>query len=111
MKYRIGLYNSKLENEIDLKENCNVVYDNTEQLYKHLRKDDILVLNSFISVFGVESKLLREKIEEFNLTIEYKNNVGLVSYCNIFTLNINLALIELIIEEKEQFKKLLEIIQ
>lgn len=110
MEYRIGLYNSKIEEGTELESKCDRVYDNIEGVYKHLREGDILVFNSLMTLVGVDSKTLREKIETYNLKIEYKEEIGLKGYTNIFTLNLNLALVDLIKTEREQIKKLLEIL-
>lgn len=114
MEYRIGFFNDKLETGEVLEQTCNRVYSDIESLYRHLRTGDIIVFNSFYSIYGLDFQELRGKIEDFKLKVEYthtKHQEGTHHKpANIFTLNMNMAVIDFITEQKEEVKRILDLI-
>lgn len=110
MEYKIGFYNKEVEERTQLEGKCNRVYDDIQGLYRHLREGDTILFNSILSVSLLDSQELRGKVDEFKLKIEFLHQENSSRGANIFTLNTVLAVFDFIREEKEEVKKIIEII-
>lgn len=77
-KYKIGFYNSKCETKEELEKlECDIIFDNIEDVKKHFRKGDTIVFNSMISLYRAYEIIDILNYEtEFKFAKEEQSNIG-----------------------------------
>lgn len=114
-EYLIGFYNPKVD-DVELLKNCNIIFSDYEELKQHLRKNDVVILGSYFSLWGVDSYDFVSVLEKRELRLFFADEISNrekseVTYEKSNTINcviqIVVANIEFIREKKETVRKLL----
>jgi hypothetical protein len=103
--YKIGLYNSKIEDIEQLKE-CNIVFDNFEDFKHHVRENDEVVYISGFSLYGYNVEDMISLISKYNLNIHCVNEISLNGNFDKLSIHVLLATNEYISKNIDVIKKL-----
>lgn len=105
--YKIGLYNKKVD-DCSLLSNCNIVFNNFEDVKNHARGNDVIVIISAFSLYGIDTKEFLDFIEENNIGIEIISSNSYENTNKLF-IDMSLAIMEFISNNKENINKIYEV--
>lgn len=109
MEYLIGFYNDIIDNKDELEKLCKITFNDFNKLKNHLRDNDTVVVNDFISLYGISIEELLHLKTELNLTIitidEIGKNIAQSTKDFIFTTTI--GFMDYIYKNENKIKKLI----
>ncbi len=74
--YKIGLYNPKVETDELLKQ-CNIIFNNFDDLKNHVRAEDEVILASEFSIFNFNETDLISLIENYQIDMHLVSGISL----------------------------------
>ena len=89
--YKIGFYNEKIDDKLILKD-CNIIFNNFDNLKNHIRYNDTIILASSFSLFEVDIMKILDLKNKYNLNILTINNIDRNLSKSIIDLEFNVLL-------------------
>lgn len=104
-KYGIGFFNGTIEDSSGL-EKCDIIFSDYIELEKHLRYGDVVIVKSFLSLYGVSIQTLEGIIKDKSIEFKFLDSINSANDFNIMTVRMACGFNEFVKENLKKIKHL-----